>query len=333
MQGDADMKYKELINLSIYEYDLKKFDDNWDNVRSFVQRHQLDGIELLVNFEEVPSGIPADLVSSVHLPSFMGWYRLWEDENFRVPGEIPDESLKYFYGGKSRDEVVSNFCETISYASVLQPEYGVFHAAYTEIGTAFQKVQPFSDHEILDGTAEFLNEAASRFPGGEPPFDIYIENLWYPGLTFLDPDAVMEFMDKLEFKSWKLLLDTGHLMNATCSCNDEEGAIDEVLELLGRLDENILKKIAGTHFHLSTSGNYQNEMTEPENYHEMSLEEKYSCIYELLKNVDQHRPFSSERCREIIDFVSPDFVTHELPGMTAEEIESRISLQRRALHH
>ena len=72
-------------------------------------------------------------------------------------------------------------------------------------------------------------------------------------------------------------------------------------------------------------------MEEPENYPRMTLEEKYSCIYELLKNVDQHRPFSSERCREIVDFVSPDFVTHELPGMSAEEIENRISRQRRAL--
>ena len=326
------MKYKELMSFSIYEYDLNKFDNCWDNVLSLMQRHQLDGIELLVNFEEVPETIPADIVTSVHLPSFMGWYRLWEDENFRVPEEIPDESLKYFYGGKSRDEVVSNFCESISYASVLKPEYGVFHAAYTEIGTAFQKVQPFSDREILEGTAEFLNEAAHRFPGGEPPFEIYIENLWYPGLTFLDPDAAVEFIDKLEFKNWKLLLDTGHLMNATCSCNDEEDAIDKVLELLERLDEDIIKKISGVHFHLSTSGDYQNEMQEPENYQDMSLEEKYSCIYELLRNVDQHRPFSSERCREIVDLVSPDFVTHELPGMSAEEIESGISRQRKALH-
>jgi len=321
------MRYKELMNFSIYEYDLKKFDNDWNNLRKLLKKLELDGIELLVNFEEVPDGIPADLVMSVHLPSFMGWYRLWEDENFRIPDYIPKESVKYFYGGYSREEIVSNFCECLKYASVLKPEYGVFHAAYTEIGTAFQNIQPYSDNEILKGTAEFLNEIASRFPKGEPPFDIYIENLWYPGLTFLDPDAAVEFVDKLEFKSWKLLLDTGHLMNATGSCNEEEEAINTVLGLLGRLDEEIIDRINGVHLQLSTSGDFQNEMEEPENYHTMALDEKYSCIYDLLRNVDQHRPFSSEKCSEIVDFISPEFVTHELPGMTSEEIENRLSQQ------
>ncbi|MBN1431365.1 MAG: TIM barrel protein [Methanomicrobiaceae archaeon] len=327
------MKYKELMNFSIYEYDLKKFDNDWNNLRNLLKNHELDGIELLVNFEEVPDKIPADIINSVHLPSFMGWYRLWEDENFRVPEEIPDESVKYFYGGHSREEIVSNFCDCLVYASVLEPAYGVFHAAYTEIGTAFQNIQPYSDNEILEGTAEFLNEVASRFPGGEPPFEIYIENLWYPGLTFLDPDAALEFIDKLEFKKWKLLLDTGHLMNATCSCNEEENAIDKVLELLEKVDKKIIERIGSIHLHLSTSGDYQNEMKEPENYRTMTLDEKYSCIYELLKNVDQHRPFSSERCREIVDFISPEFVTHELPGMTAEEIEDNIRWQTKALRY
>ncbi|ADN36981.1 conserved hypothetical protein [Methanolacinia petrolearia DSM 11571] len=323
--------FKELINFSIYEYDFNKFDDNWDNLRDLMKRQQIDGIELLVNFEEVPERIPADIVSSVHLPSFMGWYRLWEDQNFRIPEEIPEESVKYFYGGYSREEVVSNFCESITYASVLEPEYGVFHAAYTEIGTAFQKIQPYSDREILKGTAEFLNEVASSFPGGEPPFDIYIENLWYPGLTFLDPEAASDFTGMLEFKNWKLLLDTGHLMNATGSSVEEERSIEAVLDLLGRLDEETIDSIAGIHLHLSTSGDYLEKIEEPENYRNMTLDEKYAHIYELLKNVDQHRPFSSERCREIVNFISPDFVTHELPGMTAEEIESRIAQQVNSL--
>lgn len=321
------MKYKESMNFSIYEYDLKKFDDSWDNLRRLLKRLQIDGLELLVNFEEVPKGIPTDLVTSVHLPSFMGWYRLWEDENFSVPEYIPEESVKYFYGGHSREELISNFCECLSYASVLKPEYGVFHAAYTEIDTAFQKTQPYSDHDILKGTAEFLNEVASRFPGGEPPFDIYIENLWYPGLTFLNPDAALDFIGQLEFKRWNLLLDTGHLMNATRSCCEEEDAIDTVLEVLGRLDEEVIDRIDGIHFQLSTSGNYLNEMKEPENYSTMILDEKYACIYELLRNVDQHRPFSSARCGEIVDFVSPHFLIHELQAKTALEIEEVISQQ------
>ena len=48
------MKYKELMNFSIYDYDLKKFDNDWNNLRELLKKLELDGIELLVNFEEVP---------------------------------------------------------------------------------------------------------------------------------------------------------------------------------------------------------------------------------------------------------------------------------------
>lgn len=325
------MRYRELVNFSIYEYDLKKFDDDWDNVRLFLKNLQLDGLELLVNFEEVPDKIPGDLVTSVHLPSFMGWYRIWEDGKFEIPKDIPAESVKYFYGGYDREEIVSNFCKSMSNAAVLDPVYGVYHAAYTEIGNAFQEVQPYTNREILQANAEFLNEVASRFPGGEPPFDIYIENLWYPGLTFMEPEETYEFIDSLGFGNWRLLLDTGHLMNATGLCNDENGAIDIVLGYLEQLDRSVIDRISGIHLHLSTSGDYIKDLTEPENYGEMKLEEKYTCVYELLKNVDQHRPFSSERCREIVDFISPEYVTHELQGATSEEIEAGLKMQTAAL--
>lgn len=327
------MKFKELVSFSIYEYDLKKFGGDWNNVRRFLAEEGLDGLELLVNFEPVPPEIPSDIVTAVHLPSFMGWYRVWTDDCFRIPPEIPEESVKYFYGGRSREEIVSNFRDCLVHASVLEPAYGVYHATYNEVTNAFAIEQPYSDREILTATADFLNETAAGFPGEEPPFKIYIENLWYPGLTFLDNETALEFINMLEFENWRLLLDTGHLMNITRSCNDEEGAIDTVMECLERLDERILEKIDGVHLHLSTSGDYQLNAREPEGYKDLPLDDKFSLLYDYLRNTDQHRPFSSWRCREIIEFISPSYVTHELPGETSGEIKSRLRMQTGALRH
>lgn len=321
------MTFKELMNFSIYEYDIQKFDNKWENVKNLLKRQNLDGLELLTNFEPVPAEIPGDLVSAVHLPSFMGWYRVWVDEKFTIPPDITDESVKYFYGGYDREEILNNFCDSLSYAAKLKPAYGVYHAAYTEVDYVFSKKQFYSDHDVLRANAELLNGVASAFPGGEPPFEIYIENLWYPGLKFLNSDTILDFMNMLDFSRWKLLLDTGHLMNAKGSCYNEEDAIDIVIECLNKLDDQVIEKIDGIHLHLSTSGEYQNNLKEPENYSEIKFDDKFPIIMNHIQNLDQHRPFSSEKCRDIVDLISPHYLTHELPAATAEEIERRICQQ------
>jgi hypothetical protein len=49
--------------------------------------------------------------------------------------------------------------------------------------------------------------------------------------------------------------------------------------------------------------------------------------------IDPHLPFTSDRCREIIDFVSPDFLTHEFISLDLAELDYKIKTQRQALHN
>ena len=325
------MQYKEFINFSIYEYDLNKFGGDWENIRKFIKDNQIDGVEMLVNFDEVPAGIPADIVGAVHLPSFTGWYRLKTDEKFRIPDYYPKDTEKYYYGGKKYSEVIENFSNCLKRASVLNPAYGVYHGGYIEPEQMFYREKFCSDSDVLKATAEFLNTVASGFPGGEPPFAIFIENLWCPGLTFLEPEAVAEFCDSLEFKKWGLMLDTGHLMNASKSCYTEEEGIDCVLSVLDRQDKKVIDNIKGLHFHFSASAEYHNSMTEPDNFREMENNEKFMCIMEHFGKIDHHRPFTSERCREIIDYIKPDYLTHEFIKETSDETDSALKQQKKAI--
>ncbi|MBP2133179.1 hypothetical protein J2128_001100 [Methanomicrobium sp. W14] len=321
------MNPKELMNFSIYDFDLDKFGGSFEEVRELIGILGLDGIELLVNFDEVPQRVPKDLVKAVHLPSFMGWVRVWNDENFVIPKEIGEESVEYFYGGRNRDEIVSNLCKCLCNSSCLNPAYGVFHASFTEVESAFAEKQPFSDREVLSATAELLNETASNFPGGEPPFDIYIENLWYPGLTFLNSDLALEFMDMLKFKRWKFILDTGHMMNSTKECYSENQAVEVILRRLEELDPEVVKRIDAMHLQLSTSGKFQESFRGPDNYSELDYDDKFVHIMNYLGKVDEHRPFSTEGCRRIAEFISPSFITHELQAKTAFDIKNALSRQ------
>jgi hypothetical protein len=51
-----------------------------------------------------------------------------------------------------------------------------------------------------------------------------------------------------------------------------------------------------------------------------------------INEIDPHMPFSSERCREIVDMVSPDYLTHEFIAKDYEELKYNVSRQCNALH-
>jgi hypothetical protein len=160
-----------------------------------------------------------------------------------------DDNEKFFlFGGNDRQDVIGNFRSSLENAASINAGYGVFHVAYVELDHVFTRDFGVSDIEVMDTTAEFLNESVSVFPNGEPPVKLFFENLWWPGLNLLDPAATMHFMDSLEFGNWAFTLDTGHLMNAIMNCTEEKTAIDSVLEVLGRYSEDIIDMIEGMHF-------------------------------------------------------------------------------------
>jgi len=324
--------YKQFINFSGYSFDIEKFDNDWGEFRKFLKKYNLDGAEMLLDFGPLDGSVPKDLVAAVHFPSFMGWYRLWTDKDFTVPTAIDKSIVKYFYGGEDTAELISNFRSCIADSAKFSPAYGVFHAGYMEAEHTFMKKMPIPDSAVLKATAELLNEVAGTFAGGEMPYPIAIENLWWAGLTFLTPSDTSRFMDLLEFENWFFLLDTGHLMNAGGVTFSEAGGIDFVLDTLSRLSADTLKKIRAVHFHFSASGEYQKTMKAPEGFDKMSFNDQSAAIMSHLKKFDEHRPFTLPECKKILDFVKPDYVTHEFMG-TKDELEAAVTKQLRALGH
>ena len=330
MQKGGIGVYKQFINFSGYSFDIEKFNSDWGEFRAFLKRYNLDAAEMLLDFGALDGSVPRDVVGAVHFPSFMGWYRLWTDKDFTVPAEIDKSMVKYFYGGEDREEFISNFTSCIADNAGLAPAYGVFHAGYMEAEHTFMKKMPIPDNAVLDATAEFLNTCAGNFAGGDMPYPIAIENLWWSGLTFLDPAATSRFMNRLEFENFFFLLDTGHLMNAGGVTFSESDGIDFVLDTLNRLSADAVEKIRAVHLHFSASGEYQKTMKAPENFDELGFNDQSAAIMAHLKKFDEHRPFSLPECKKILDFVKPDYVTHEFMG-TRDELEAAVTQQLRAL--
>jgi hypothetical protein len=53
---------------------------------------------------------------------------------------------------------------------------------------------------------------------------------------------------------------------------------------------------------------------------------------EILDQMDQHMPFTNGSCSQIVDTVSPDFLTHEFVSTDLRSLDEKLYIQIQALH-
>jgi hypothetical protein len=324
---------EELVNFSIYDHDVDRFGGDWKALGRFLASSGLDGVELLIGFDPLPD-IPLGIVRGVHLPSFMGWLRVWEG-SIDFPETAEDGEIRMLYGARTAAELQERVRTVLEHAALLSPEYAVFHACYIEPAQVYATAPHRDDAHVLGVLAEFLNAICSRYPGGEPPVRILFENLWWPGLTFLDGSAAEGFGGQLEFDNWGFMFDTGHLLAALRSCATEDDAVDLLLPVIDGLPDTVLDRIEGVHLHCSLHPEACRaalDVPMPEGFEEQSLLEQYREVMGLIGAMDQHKPFSTPRCAEVVEALDPVFCTHEFVTRTLEEFRAAIARQHAALN-
>jgi sugar phosphate isomerase/epimerase len=322
---------QQLANFSIYSIHTRLFNDDWNALAAFVAQMGLDGIELLIHDQELPE-LPPDLAVGVHLPYWIRWLDIWRDG---MQASVTPEDRCYL-AGDARDaaDMVAKQHAIWSRAAALNPRYAVFHVSHVTMEHAFTREYDYTTDEVIDATVELLNATAATFPGGEPPVRLWLENLWWPGLHFNDPAPATMLAERLHFDNWAFVLDTGHAINTAHRIVDEDAAIDLVLEQLAGLDPALRRRIEGIHLNLSLSGAYQRETIAaglPEGFSALSFSDQYVIARGHVGRIDQHRPFCSPRCREIVAAVDPQVVIHEFVISDLPDLRNRLATQIGAL--
>ena len=270
----------------------------------------LDGLEMFTMAEPIPEKFRLPEVTAVHLPYAIDWRCAWEGRLY----EGMPEDLTYFSFGRDRAEMVDTVHRMIDYAAVLNPAYGVIHAGNSDMRQVLKKRQDSDDLMIIGEFCELMNRAVADFPGGEPPYTVVFENLWWEGLRLLDPAEWRLLEDKLEFDNWGLLLDTGHLMNALDCAYDEESAIGGVIDVVSRYPSDMIDRIKAMHLQLSTTAAFREKIVDDCRHEGESWNDYSARAYHRAHDIDEHRPFSSMSVHGIIDIVKPDYINHELMG-------------------
>ena len=272
---------RHLLSYTVYDRDGALGED----MRATLDSIGADGLELLTSYDH-PDPCFRGVTESVHLPYATDWMAAWEGR----PYDMDDESARFYMFGRSREDVVSNVADAIRYASELDPAYGVFHAGDGPLDGLMVRDTGLDSRRVLDEMAEMMNTVVASLPGGEPPFRILFENLWWPGLRLLDDSDFRRLESRLEFERWGVCVDTGHMMNCLPDIYTEQdgiAALEDYVEK--RPGDDIISYISEAFGHIS--------------------------------RIDQHMPFSDPRCNRLLEILRPEYVTHEMPGSKAGMLE------------
>ena len=295
---------RHLFSYSVYQ-ELEKLSSDLDALFKDIR---CDGLELLTSHEPVDP-VYKQYTRSVHLPYTTDWLSAWNGH----PYEMSEYYAKYYMYGRGREEILSTIRSMIMFAAPLEPCHGVIHASNVNLEELHLRSYTGDSKQILSTFAEMMNSAISEMEGGEPPFKLAFENLWWPGLRMLDSSDYKLLEKKLEFENWGICLDTGHLMNTLPDIMTEQDGIEAVLRIIDGYSTDTLDAISAVHFHYSASGEYRKTFEE-KRYEDGPINDFISGCYKHITTLDQHLPFNDPRCREILERIQPENVIHELPG-------------------
>jgi len=283
-----------------------------------------DGLELLTGFDPVDPRC-AEMSPAVHLPYATDWYRAWSGRDTSDPED--DDVARFMYFGRDRDGVTDTLETALRMASPVDPAYGVLHAGNANIDEILMRDFTDTDTGILSAFAEMVNSVAARFPGGEPPFRILFENLWWPGLKLIDPREYRLLAERVEFDRWGLCLDTGHMMAALGGFKTQEEGAEAVSRVISSYPEDMRDRVVTMHLHMSTSKDYISSFA-PRGREGRSAMDMLSEGYPHVGRIDQHLPFSSDVCVGLVEALRPDFLTHEMVSPDRVKAVGDFSLQR-----
>ncbi|NLZ39120.1 MAG: TIM barrel protein [Firmicutes bacterium] len=323
------MKY--IVNLSNEKSQLAWFRNDSKQIESFLDRNHLDGIELFYHGREGLEVIPRQRVYGMHLRFWPMWLDFWQGNEEELLRQFDShENIQHFYGGLSRKCLVDYYQEEFRLAEELSAEYVVFHVSHVQMEHIYTRQYCYNDWDVMKATAELVNEAFGSVDRG---VTILFENLWWPGLTFLDPQKTESFLQLINYPRKGFMLDTGHLMITGCNVRDEESGFAYMLEKLTALGE-LKKYIKGIHLNKSLAGEYLQQCHKDKEEKLRSLSNVWDRYMEARKHImqiDQHLPFEQPGIKKVVEFVAPDYLVHEFVADNLNSIERSIEIQNKAL--
>ncbi len=312
---------KTLFNITTSDDDLQRFESAKD-FKEMLKPH-FDGVELLYHREDKKNIIPKEHVIGLHMHFFPFWLDFWKGNEERLLKEFDNrETWEQFYGGSTKGAVIQRYKKDLEYAHRYGAEYVVFHVSDASIEESFTWNYYYCDEDVVDATAELINEL---FKDEDGSMALLLENLWQPGLKFIRPEITKRLLDQIEYPNKGIMLDTGHLLHTNTALKTQEEGIAYIHQILDEHGE-LCKNIRGVHLNQSLTGEYCEATKNHPPKLAPTYQERYTQMFFHAFAVDKHEPFTGDGIKELIERISPEYLTFEF--VTADNQQHREYLRQ-----
>lgn len=309
---------KKICNLIANKEYLKEW-CNADKIEKFCVDCDVDGYEIICagDFAEE---IPENRVIGVHLPFFNSWMDLYNKNYAALDMEYGNRKVwQQFYGGDNFDCIYNMLEQQMDFAQKLNAKYVVLHVC--EIGTTETLTgrHKYSHKEIILAVCNIVNKLTR---GKNYSFYILLENLWWQGFTFTDVKMTEFMLNNIDYKNKGIMLDIGHLMNTNKDISNWDEAADYIIKNVNN-HKNVIDFVKGVHLHGTLEGNFAKEFYKNKVHIEQDYYKRFKQSYDYVLRVDAHKPFASNRVKEIIDAINPEFMVYEF---AADDMEKKLEM-------
>lgn len=304
---------------------LKAYGD-WTDLQQELDTLGCDGIEAIWGGEPLPSKIPAGLVQGYHLLFFSDWVDLWRDNQAVLKEKFGSlEQAAEVYGGLGQETLFRQYWEDLERAEALGARYVVFHVSNVSLEECFTYRFRYSNAEVIEAALELINSLLTK---RDWPFEFLVENQWWPGFTFTNPEETACLLDGIAFRRKGIVLDIGHLMNA---CPNIETQVDGAAYVSQMLEQHgsLVSSIRAVHMHQSVSSAYVHAHTGalPKNWPADQLQRLALCYAHVLQ-IDQHKPWTDPAIVPVLERIAPAYLTHELTSCTRTQRAAGVAWQQ-----
>ena len=315
------MLLKTQINLTTTSCDLDRFASQKELLELLAD----DGIELTCYDEDARGIVPAGRVRGLHMNCLPYWVEFWRGNLDACIKEYDDrETVCAVFGGDTREALLDHYRKDLAHAKRYGVEYMVFHVCDGSVEETFTGRSRHTDAEVIDTAAELLNELFRDVTDG--PW-LLLENLWYAGLRFTDPEMTARLLDRVKYPKTGLMLDTGHLLHTHTELKTQEDGVRCIHEMLDR-HGSLCRHIKGVHLNQSLTGS----LIEATQAHPPVLAPTYAArseqLFRYVFAVDRHEPFTCAGVKELVERIAPEYLTYELISNDLKEHRALLNAQR-----
>lgn len=296
---------KILFNITTSEDDLQRFETSKD-LETLMDG--FDGLELMYFGKDEKKIISKDRVVGLHMHFFPFWLDFWKGNEKRLRKEFDHRTnWENYYGGSTKEAMLQRYKKDLEYAHQYDVEYVVFHVSEATIEESFTWKYHYTDEEVVDAAAEVINEIFSEEDGN---IMVLLENLWQPGLNLMRPEITKRLLDKITYANIGIMLDTGHLLHTNTGLRKQEEGIGYIHQILDEHGD-LCRFIRGVHLNQSLTGEYCENIRKNPPKMAASYEERYMQMFFHAFAVDEHKPFTGAGIKELVERISPEFLTFE----------------------